>query len=271
MRDLIEAHVRHIQSRGFSERTIDDREEVLRRVHAALPFGLERATIEELEDWLAHPGWSAQTQATYYGHIRGFFAWACDPRRPTLDYDPSAALTRPRIPKRTPRPCTDAELAHALANLTDSWRRCVELAAFAGLRCFEIASQRREHITEEHITVHGKGGKVAPVPTHPVIWRSVRDLPPGPVVTTMTGRPASAWYISVEGSRALRAIGLDGVTMHRFRHWLGTSTLRRGGNLRVTQELLRHESITSTAIYTAVADEERRAAIHALPIPTVTR
>lgn len=51
----------------------------------------------------------------------------------------------------------------------------------------------------------------------------------------------------------------------QLRHWFGTNTLRAAGNLRVAQELLRHASVATTALYTQVDDTERRAAILALP------
>ena len=55
---------------------------------------------------------------------------------------------------------------------------------------------------------------------------------------------------------------------HSLRHFYGTQTLRSsGGNLRVTQELMRHASPATTAIYTKVDDEQMRAAVDALPIP----
>ena len=48
---------------------------------------------------------------------------------------------------------------------------------------------------------------------------------------------------------------------HRCRHTYGTSLLAAGANLRVVQELMRHESVTSTQIYTRVTADERREAV----------
>lgn len=267
MTDLIPAHLAHITAAGFARLTVANRGKILRRADAELAFGLERADTEELTDWLARPGWASQTRASYRDHIRGFFAWACDPRDPILDWDPSAGLARPRLPRTAPRPVTTAELAFALEHAAEPWRTYVLLAAYAGLRACEIATIRREDITEDTITVRGKGGVVACVPTHPAIWRAVQASPRGPIARKLTGGQPDADYVSVLTARYLRQIGLPGVSLHRFRHWLGTHSLRSGGNLRVTQELLRHSSPATTAIYTQITDEERRAVIHALPTP----
>jgi integrase/recombinase XerD len=88
--------------------------------------------------------------------------------------------------------------------------------------------------------------------------------------------PVGYWFPSrtavghVEGSwvstcirRALRAVGST-ATAHQLRHSFGTAVLRSSHDLRVTQELLRHSSPASTAIYTQVADLDKVDAIRAL-------
>jgi integrase/recombinase XerD len=54
------------------------------------------------------------------------------------------------------------------------------------------------------------------------------------------------------------------VTAHQLRHWFGTHTLRITRDVRTTQELLRHRSISSTAIYTKVADRAKQDAVRRL-------
>jgi integrase/recombinase XerD len=64
----------------------------------------------------------------------------------------------------------------------------------------------------------------------------------------------------------MRRAGVGG-TPHQLRHSFGTNALRVAGDVRVAQELLRHASLATTQLYTAVDDTARRAAIHALPTP----
>lgn len=260
MTDLIDAHLAHIKAGGFAQNTIDDRRKVLNRVHLDLPMGLDQATVEELAGWLARDEWSTQTRATYFGHIRGFFQWACNPTSPQLDWDPSSSLIRPRVPKTLPRPVSNAELAHALAYSAEPWHRMILLASYAGLRCIELACIRREDITAVQIIATGKGGKQRAIPTAVRIWDAVKDLPAGRL------HPGTnADDISRDAGVYLRRIGLPGVTMHRFRHWFATMMLRNGADLRTVQELMGHASPATTAIYTQVSDEQRQMAIAALP------
>lgn len=262
--DIIDRHLQWCAQRGMSARTIRDRRYVLARIHRDLPYGLDEATTDELKAWIYRPGWSAQTRHTYRMHVVAFFAWACDPDDPWLDYNPATTRRLPalKVPRGLPRPATDAQIAAALS-LPDPWRLHVTLALFAGLRCCEIAGLHREDVDERDVFIRaGKGGDQESVPTRPEVWAAVRDLPPGPIVAQWH-RPSPAFWVSNATGRALVSAGIP-VTMHQFRHTYGTEICRRQG-VRVAQEMLRHKSITSTQVYTFVDSEQRRAAISALP------
>lgn len=273
MSDLIDAHLRHIRAAGLVEATtVESRNYLLRRLDRTLPMGLDQATTEELEDFLASPTLQAQSRRTYYNHIVQYFRWATDPRRPQLDYDPSAGMRRPRAARGVPKPVTNEQLALALAELEEPWRTYVVLAAYAGARCCEIATIEKEDITEARTRIRGKGDKTRVLKTHEEVWRSVEPFPAGRLAyRIMDGRPASPLYISARTIDELERVGLDGVTLHRFRHWYATTMLRprefggSGASLRCVQENLGHASPTSTAVYTLVSDEERDAGIDALP------
>jgi integrase/recombinase XerC len=231
-------------------------------------MGLESALKNELAEWLARPNWSAQTRATYLGHIKSFFAWATEGDRPLLDYNPALNLKRPRVPRRLPRPVNAAQFDLIFTNAAEPYRTWLLLAAFAGLRAVEISRLDRENVTALQIAVLGKGNKPAVIRTHQKIWDAVKDLPPGPIAQKRDGRRATPNYVSYSVGRHLRSLGLPrGVSLHKLRHWLGTEALRQTGNLRTVQELLRHSSPATTAIYTAITDEQVWNAITSLPEP----
>jgi integrase len=272
MSELVAGYVRHMKAGGFApQTTIDDRGKILRRLDRELPMGLDRATTEELEDWLANEDFSPGTRYTYYVAIKGYFGFICDPRAPKTDYDPAAGLRRPPTPKYLPKPATDLEVAHALAQLGEPWRTYVVLAAYAGARAGEVATIKREDITEVRTRIRGKGSKTRSIGTHPIVWTSVLPFPDGRLARRMNDDdPPTSDYISARTASRLRRIGLD-LTLHAFRHWFGTTMLRSrdfggaGASLRVVQLNMGHESISTTAGYTAVLDEERDAGIAALP------
>lgn len=264
---IIDEYLEWLRDSGRSPRTIDARRDILTRLDAALPYGLEAATADELRGWIYQDKYSAGTRETYYNAVRSFYRWACRPGAEILDFDPSGLLPPAPRPRRLPRPVTDDQLRRLLTESADPYRVWAVLAAYAGLRCIEIAGLDRVDVTEETITIRqGKGGRPGVVPTHPVVWAAVRDLPPGPLAWTPDGDRANAKWISIRTALYWRRqLGMPGVSLHRLRHWMATTTYRATRDIRVTQELLRHSSPATTAVYTLVSSEERRKAVHALP------
>lgn len=267
MTEIISEYLDWLRTCRRSPRTIGARRDILGRAHAALPKGLEVATPDELRAWIYRDEWSAATLETYYGALASFFVWASNPLDPWISYNPMTTLPRPSTPRALPRPVTDGQLQKILTEAAEPYRTWALLAAYEGLRCCEIAQLDRADIDERTVLIRrGKGGKPGVVPTHPQVWRAVRDLPPGPMASTEQGETVSGQWVSIRCALYFRRkLHMPGVALHRMRHWFGTNAYRSTKDIRVTQELLRHSSPTTTAIYTLVDDEERAAAIHALP------
>jgi integrase len=215
--------------------------------------------------WLATPTWKPWTRRTYAQSVRRFFGWLYEfGHRPD---NPCARLRSPHVPAGVPKPVTDAELRFILNQCRpDGWfRLCVLLCAYGGLRVAEATGLRREHVTESTLTVvDGKGGKTAAIPAHPEIWAAVKDLPSGPVLRGQTGRPLGGKSVSIYARQIFDELGLPDVHLHRLRHWFGTTVQRNQGDLRVTQELMRHTSVSSTQVYTQVATAAKVAAVSGL-------
>lgn len=263
---LIDLHLAHLRARAQSERTVGARGELLRRLHHELPYGLAYAATDELDAWLgSHPKWSRWTRATYAMHIRGFYRWATTAGH--LDGDPTADMAKPRNPRCLPNPVSDDELVQALARSADPWYTAILLAAHEGLRVSEIARLERRDVTEDVIRLVGKGGDPEVVYTHPVVWEHVKDRPPGRLVRGPSGQLITGRWLSQHSSAHFARIGLPEVHMHRFRHWFATALLDAGNSLREVQESMRHQSVTSTQIYTKVRSGQRRLAIRSLPTP----
>lgn len=267
MSDLVIAFARQQRAAGRSPKTIDCRIRVLKKLHNDLPFGLLYASTDELDDWMqSNPAWSAWTRRTYAIHLRSFYRWA---NGRYLHGDPTADMVRPRTPAGVPHPVTDNELAIALRRSPEPWFTAITLASFAGLRASELSGVNREHVTEHMIRiVRAKGGDPASVDTHPIIWKLAERRRPGPLAAQSDGRPINGKWLSDRSRKYFDRIGLPGVTMHRFRHWFGTTLLNGGADLRAVQEAMRHRSITSTQGYTLVSGGQRRLAIRSLPTPT---
>lgn len=268
--DLIDQYRRHLIDLDRSPRTIGDYVDILRRADRQLPAGLAGATTDELRAWVFGGDRGAASRLLYRTVIAGFFAWATappdDPDEPWLDYDPASRLPRVRRPRRKPKPINTGQLADVLTRSAAPHRAWFLLGAYAGLRCVEISRCDRAHITEQHVWVpSGKGDRERYIPTHPALWRAVAELPAGPVALDHDGTTRlSPQQVSHRGNYRLRMMQA-GASMHRLRHWFGTETYRRTGDLRTVQDLMGHADVSTTQGYVEVVDAQRAAAVAALP------
>lgn len=214
---------------------------------------------------------SPATKRAYLAALRAFSRWMM--ASGYAEVDPTSRLPKVRVPRSTPRPVSTDQLGVALASgrFYRRTRTMVLLEAYQGLRAHEVAKVRGEDIRLDtgHLRVVGKGGVEVYLPLHPLVAAEALNYPrvgwwfPSP---KDPDRPILAKSVSNVLSKALRRAGVP-ATGHNLRHWYGTETLRSaGGNLRVCQELMRHASLATTAIYTFVDDTERRAAVAGLPL-----
>ncbi|MEV6633856.1 site-specific integrase [Actinoplanes sp. NPDC051470] len=256
-----------------AESTVEHYEEILARMDAELPAGLNRACAEELQAWISQPAPDGtprdrRTRAHYATIARGYFAFLCDPADPVLDFNPAALLPRLADPGGTRvRPVETATLFDVLARAAMPYRRWFLVAAYAGLRCVEVAGLKRADITEHEMLINGKGAKVRAVPTHPAIWAAVQ-AEAGLVCRRANGQRATRQHVSNTGNWYLHhTLGLPGVHMHRLRKWFGTEAYKASGNdILAAQELLGHASPSTTQIYVQPGRAGMERAVAGLPV-----
>lgn len=267
--ELIDAYLRRLIDQRRSPDTVNLRRKILTKLHRDLPFGIARACRDELEAWLANCT-NDNTIATYWVAMRSAYKFWCDPRDPWLVEDPTLDMASATFPRGRARPGSEQRLQIVLTRAEEPYRLWTLLAAYQGLRCIEISGLDREHVTaEELFVVRGKGGRPRVQDTDPLVWDAVQGLPPGPLARTPdgTGRATAAQVSKRANHHFQTALGLDGLTMHMWRHRLGVQAQRAYKNIRVTQRLLGHETLTSTQIYTDADLDELRAARAMLPRP----
>jgi site-specific recombinase XerD len=158
-------------------------------------------------------------------------------------------------------------------------RALVEVAYAAGLRISELAAADLASLDlrRAEIRVVGKGRKervgllgrpaVEALTTYledgrPELLarRSSEGAPPGEIFLNHHGEPLGVRGLRYRLDRLRRRAGLpEGVSPHTLRHSFATHLLDGGADLRVVQELLGHESLATTQVYTHVAPARLRA------------
>lgn len=273
--DLLADYERHLRRLDRSPNTIKFYLRVLRQADRDLPMGLASATTEELEDWLFTPSpkrrggpQRGKTTRSHYARIlKGFGKWATDPKRPRLDFDATAELPDIKPAKARPKPAREDVVARIVAAAPEAMRVWFLLAAYGGLRCIEISRLERSDVTEERIWLHGKGDKERYVPTHPLIWAAVRDLPPGRIARDHDGGGLTEDQVAHRGNHQIRrAVGAGVTSMHALRHRFATRAYDATQDLVAVQELLGHTTIDMTRRYVEMNRDRMVAAVASLPV-----
>jgi site-specific recombinase XerD len=213
-------------------------------------------------------GLSNSTRATYHSTINAYCAWLVKTRR--RDDNPIFETPSPRRKRGLPRPTRADQLPLILeaANRRRT-RMMILLAALAGLRVHEVAKFSGTDVEWELASLYitGKGGATKMLPMHPLIAEEATMFPADgywfPAYTH--DGPVSPHAVSKAIKSAMDRAGVPGKP-HQLRHYYGTTLLRNGANIRVVQELMRHESISSTQIYTEVTSSEMQDAVSTLKV-----
>jgi integrase/recombinase XerC len=248
--------------------TIDAYRADLTMLERFLERGVTTATTADIEAWIASCPAKPRTIGRRLSTLAGFFRWAVP--RGVVATDPTALVARPKVGSNPPRPMPEDELVEVWRRANPKMRCWLALAAYAGLRCCEIARLRAEDVDLDtaELKVRGKGSKSRVVPAHPLVLDALRSFgmpSEGPVFVNQLGRPVSARGVSVTGNAFLRRCGVDR-TMHTVRHRFGTETYKATRDIRVVAELMGHSSLSTTMIYTQVPSEAGAAAVAALPV-----
>jgi integrase/recombinase XerD len=262
------------QAQSLSERTMTDREAVIIHLLNRSGCGPLSLTPAAIIAYCARPGLSANSKGTYHATIRAYSAWLV--KTGQRADDPTTLTPRPKRQKSSPRGVTTPELEVMLTTVNRRrTRTMILLAAYAGLRIHEVAKIRGQdlNLIAGTLTVLGKGNKLAHIALHPIIAAEAITYPGRgfwfPAYAAQ-GSPfehveAAAVYQAIKG--VMQRAGIPDRTPHELRHWYATTLLEMGVDLRVVKDMMRHESVATTQIYTRTNMGQQQAGVVVLPFP----
>ena len=267
--------------RGLSENTISAYRQDLSglakwlQLHAA-PH-LPDARREHLLTFLgerAQGGAHPRSTARLLSSIRRFYQHLV--REGRLQVDPSLRIDAPKLGRSLPKALTEGEV-EALLEAPDTKqvlgmrdRTMLELLYAGGLRVTELVSLKLPQINLQQGVVRliGKGGKERLVPLHEESLRWLRDYMDDSRPQLNKGRSSeylfttrrgecmtrqAFWYL-IKRYAAIAEIK-KALSPHTLRHSFATHLLNNGADLRVVQMLLGHSDLSTTQIYTHIAQE----------------
>lgn len=214
-------------------------------------------TATDLHEMLASADWSPETRKSARSVVRSFYRWMHGVGY--LEHNPAAGLDPVRVPKGTPRPAPEIVVARALRAAASREQLMIMLAAYAGLRCAEIAAVHSDHLDVDTLRVTGKGGKVRDVPImHAELLELLAGVDGYAFPAPRNGH-LSPGHVSRLLSRTLPA----GWTGHTLRHRMATVAYAGTRDLLAVGAVLGHSRPETTQRYVRMPDDALRAAVAA--------
>lgn len=234
---------------------------------------LEEVELSDLQSFLASlydEDMSARSQARIISGLKSFYKFMLYERR--IAHDPTELLDAPKIGRHLPEVLSIPEIEAILNGIDLSKpeghrnKAIIEVMYGCGLRVSEVVNLRISnlHFRENYVRIIGKGDKERLVPIghtaqqaillylegyrmHLKIKKGEEDF----VFLNRRGSRLSREMIFMMIKEMAAAAGIrKTISPHTFRHSFATHLVEGGADLRAVQEMLGHESITTTEIYT---------------------
>jgi integrase/recombinase XerD len=233
----------------------------------------QQVTPKQLQGFITYVnelGMSAHSQARILSGIKAFYKYLMFEE--LVDKDPTALMEGPKLGRKLP----DTLEYHEIEKLLDAIdlsspeggrnRAMLEILYSSGLRVSELVNLKRTNIYYDlgFLRVVGKGNKERLVPIGrdamkylTIYLEEIRPLIPVKpdqeafVFLNRRGRQLTRVMVFIIIKDLAEKIGLKkAISPHTFRHSFATHLIEGGADLRAVQEMLGHESITTTEIYT---------------------
>lgn len=272
--------------RGLAANSVEAYEQDLDKLQeyfAAHSIDLLAATYDDLQafvyDTFGH-GSNPRTQSRVISGVHSFYRFLL--YHNYIDQDPSELLESPKREQHLPDYLTLEEVDRLMDAIDLSTkeghrnRAILEILYGSGLRVSELVNLKLSnmYIEERYMLIEGKGSKqrLVPLSDESLRWfdfwlqdRVLLDVKPEAIDIAFVnhyGRQLTRAMIFTIIRRLAAAAGIKKtVSPHTLRHSFATHMLQNGADLRVIQQLLGHEQLTTTEIYTHLEVADLRRAI----------
>lgn len=239
------------------------------------PLQLKMKDLERCIGAFAEEGISARSQARMISALKGFFKYLV--LEEYNDSNPAELLEAPKLGQKLPEYLEEDEVDRIIEqidlSLPEGHRNLaiIETLYGCGLRVSELVGLRISNLffKENVIRVQGKGDKERLVPINDLAIKSINFYREQRNHLTAVRGHEDFVFLNRRGKKLSRAMifhiiktlvakaGIrKKVSPHTFRHSFATHLVRHGADLRAVQEMLGHESITTTEIYTHLNQQQ---------------
>ncbi|MDR3367383.1 MAG: site-specific tyrosine recombinase XerD [Prevotellaceae bacterium] len=244
------------------------------------PQEVERAHVEQLLAQLHDSGLGSRSQARVLSGVKAFFKYLLIDD--VVDANPTQQVAAPKLGRSLPEVLTVDEVERIIAAVDLSKpeghrnKAMVEMLYSCGLRVSELVNLRFEnmYLDKGFLRIVGKGNKERLTPIGGKAVSALQLYLDGRRAKTEQRSASDVVFLNRRGAKlttvmvfiiikdlAARAGITKTISPHTFRHSFATHLIEGGADLRAVQEMLGHESITTTEIYTHLDREYLRQAI----------
>lgn len=253
------------------------------RMYDVPPAKVEEPMVQRYVAWLYDRGREKAAQARSLSGVKSFFNFLLISDR--IESSPAEFVLTPKFGRHLPDVLTTGEIDRIIAAVDGTTPKEIRDAAMlevlysCGLRVSELTSLRIRDLFfgEGYIRVTGKGDKQRLVPISSTARERIhrylevrRSARAGEETLFLNNRGSSLTRVMIFTilREAARRAGIEKkISPHTFRHSFATHLLEGGASIRQVQELLGHESILTTEIYTHLDDSHLRQTVEEhLPI-----
>jgi integrase/recombinase XerD len=234
------------------------------------PSAVRYSDLKLFLNWYSENNSNARTQSRVLSGIRAFYRFLLIEGE--IEENPSSLMESPKIGLKLPEVLSVAEIDEIIQQIDLSKpeghrnKAIIETLYGCGLRVSELVNLRLTdlHYKEEFVIVTGKGDKQRLVPVSKKALKEIdiykQDRNALPVITDQNvlflnrrGRKLTrAMIFTIIKDLAAKAGIRKNISPHTFRHSFATHMIEAGADLRAVQEMLGHESILTTEIYTHI-------------------
>jgi len=262
--DLIERFRFNLKLKGFSENTISS---YLNDLKDFAEFFSDKPLNEQnllkYRDELTKKNYAASTFNRKLSSIRTFLKFLNKSGILEIDY---SLLRNKRSKRKAPNYVSKDIIEKAMTNSRDGL--IIRMMYSTGLRISELMNLKVSDILFDSgfVRVKGKGNKERFVPIDRKTLEIIKEYVEGRgygykgyLFLSNRKRPFTRQGMWKVVKRKFRKLGLD-LKPHMLRHMFATHMLENGANIRAVQEMLGHESVTTTQIYTEITDNSLKEA-----------
>lgn len=256
--------------RAMSHNTVASYCSDVEKFTKSLPCRPEEASPEDINAFLTSYSCSKRSQARRLSALNSFYSWLV--MEGLTEDNPCDCVDAPKLGRYLPDVLSPKEVEDIIESVDTSDakgmrdRAILEVLYGCGLRVSEAVGLKISHLylDEGFIRIHGKGNKERLVPIGEmasdaiVAYMDVRMIPADAASDDVLflnrfGKSLSriSMFKMIKKQALIAGIRKE-ISPHTFRHSFATHLVENGADLRVVQEMLGHENIVTTEIYTHI-------------------